>query len=104
MDAIIPLQNLPNLKQGQNGVEIYGIDLDIKAHLPWPKETGEVVPLLFLPSLLIVIIIAAVKKFSLSCFNLFTISNNIHILKKHHDSRRPSSWWHKGTITSTREW
>jgi NIMA-interacting peptidyl-prolyl cis-trans isomerase 1 len=27
----------------------------------------------------------------------------LHILKKHQDSRRPSSWRHKGTITSTRE-
>lgn len=27
----------------------------------------------------------------------------LHILKKHKDSRRPSSWRHKGTITSTRE-
>jgi NIMA-interacting peptidyl-prolyl cis-trans isomerase 1 len=27
----------------------------------------------------------------------------LHILKKHKDSRRPSSWRHKGTITSTKE-
>jgi hypothetical protein len=38
---ITPLKNLPNLKQGQNGgevaLEIYGIILDVKAHLPAPK-------------------------------------------------------------------
>jgi len=42
MDVITPLNNLPNLKQGQNGeevaLEIYGIVLDVKAHLPAPKE------------------------------------------------------------------
>ena len=44
MDVITPLNNLPNLKQGQNGeevaLEIYGIVLDVKAHLPAPKETA----------------------------------------------------------------
>jgi hypothetical protein len=40
---ITPLHNLPNLKLGQNreevALEIYGIVLDVKAHLPGPKET-----------------------------------------------------------------
>jgi len=40
--AVVPRFNLPNLKQGQNGVEvavtIYQIVLDVKAHLPGPKE------------------------------------------------------------------
>jgi hypothetical protein len=40
--AVVPLYNQPNLKQGQNGVEvaftIYGIVLYVKAHLPGPKE------------------------------------------------------------------
>ena len=44
MDVITPLNNLPNLKQGQNGeevaLEMYGIVLDVKAHLPAPKETA----------------------------------------------------------------
>jgi hypothetical protein len=44
MDAFTPLHNLPNLVQGQNGeelaLEIYGIVLDVKAHLPRPKETA----------------------------------------------------------------
>jgi hypothetical protein len=44
MDVITPLNNLPNLKQGQNGeavaLEIFGIVLDVKAHLPAPKETA----------------------------------------------------------------
>jgi hypothetical protein len=43
MDAVVPLHNLPNLKQGQNGVEVAleidGIVLDVKAHLPRLKET-----------------------------------------------------------------
>jgi len=40
----LTINNLPNLKQGQNGeevaLEIYGIVLDVKAHLPAPKETA----------------------------------------------------------------
>ena len=44
MDVITPLNNLTNLKQGQNGeeaaLEIYGIVLDVEAHLPGPKETA----------------------------------------------------------------
>jgi hypothetical protein len=44
MDVITPLNNLPNLKQGQNGeevaLEIYSIILDVKAHPPAPKETA----------------------------------------------------------------
>jgi hypothetical protein len=43
IDVITSLNNLPNLKQGQNGevvaLEIYGIVLDVKAHLSLPKET-----------------------------------------------------------------
>jgi len=43
MDTVVPLHNLPTLKQGQNAVqvalEIYGIVLDVEAHLPGPKET-----------------------------------------------------------------
>jgi hypothetical protein len=39
---VVPLHNLPNLQQGQNGVEvaftIYGIVLDVTAHLPGLKE------------------------------------------------------------------
>jgi hypothetical protein len=41
-NVVVPIYNLPNLKQGHNGVEaafaIYGIILDFKAHLPGPKE------------------------------------------------------------------
>jgi hypothetical protein len=41
-DAALPLHNLPNLKQRQNGVEvayeIYGIVLDVKAYLPQLKK------------------------------------------------------------------
>jgi hypothetical protein len=41
-NAVVPIYNLPNLKQGQNDVEvvttIYNIVLDVKAHLPGPKE------------------------------------------------------------------
>jgi hypothetical protein len=44
MDVITPLHNLPNLKKRQNGeevaLEICGIVLDVKAHLPGPKETA----------------------------------------------------------------
>ncbi len=40
--AVVPIHNLPNLKQGQNGVEvaltIYQIILDVKARLPGLKE------------------------------------------------------------------
>lgn len=36
--AIVPIYNMANLKQGQNGVEaaltIYGIIIDVKNHLP----------------------------------------------------------------------
>ncbi len=42
--AIVPIHNLPNLKQGQNGVEvalaIYKIIVDVKARLPGPKEVA----------------------------------------------------------------
>ena len=88
MDVITPLNNLPNLKQGQNGeevaLEIYDIVLDVKAHLPGPKETVVssaivvLAVLLFFLSSLIVIIIAAMKKFLLLCFNfLVYLTNNI---------------------------
>jgi len=47
MDVITPLNNLPNLKQGQNGeevaLEIYGIVLDVKAHLS--KKRKNLLPL-----------------------------------------------------------
>ncbi len=40
-NAIVPIHNLPNLKQGQNGVKvalaIYKIIIDVKAHLPGSK-------------------------------------------------------------------
>jgi hypothetical protein len=40
---IVPSYNLPNLKQGQNGIKaalaIYRIVLDLKVHLTMPKET-----------------------------------------------------------------
>jgi hypothetical protein len=43
-NAIVPIHNLPNLKQGQNSIEvattIYKIVLDVKAHLPGPKEVA----------------------------------------------------------------
>jgi hypothetical protein len=56
MDVITPLNNLPNLKQGQNvgevALEIYGIILDVTAHLPAPKETA--VSSLFLDSAVII--------------------------------------------------
>jgi hypothetical protein len=43
-NAVMPIHNPPNLKQGQNGVEvamtIYNIVLDVKAHLPGPKEVA----------------------------------------------------------------
>jgi hypothetical protein len=43
-NVVVPIYNLPNLKQGQNGVEaaftIYGIVIDVKAHLPGPKEVA----------------------------------------------------------------
>ncbi len=69
MDVITPLNNLPNLKQGQNGeevaLEIYGIVLDVKAHLPAPKETA-------VSSLFFVILI---KK------SLFTFFLNINFSK-----------------------
>jgi hypothetical protein len=43
-NSIVPIHNLPNLKQGQNGIEvattIYKIVLDAKAHLPGPKEVA----------------------------------------------------------------
>ncbi len=43
-NTVAPIHNLPNLKQGQNGVKaaftIYGIILDIKARLPGPKEVS----------------------------------------------------------------
>jgi hypothetical protein len=56
-NTVVPIYNLPNLKQGQNGVEvafaIYGIILDVKAHLPGPKELAvSYLVLLFLSSLL----------------------------------------------------
>jgi hypothetical protein len=41
-NVVVPIYNLPNLKQGHNGFEaaftIYGIVLNVKAHLPGPKE------------------------------------------------------------------
>jgi hypothetical protein len=41
-NTVVPFYTLPNMKQGQNGVEaaftIYGIFLNVKAHLPGPKE------------------------------------------------------------------
>jgi hypothetical protein len=41
-NAVVAIHNLPNLKEGQNGVEItlaiYKIIVDVKAHLPGPKE------------------------------------------------------------------
>jgi hypothetical protein len=41
-NTVVPLHNQPNLQQGKNDVEvaftIYGIVLDVKAHLPGPKE------------------------------------------------------------------
>ncbi len=43
-NTIVPIYNVPNLKQGQNGVEvalaIYKIIVDVKAHLPGPKEVA----------------------------------------------------------------
>lgn len=40
---IVPSYNLPNLKQGQNGIKAalatYRIVLDVKVHLTMPKET-----------------------------------------------------------------
>ncbi len=61
-NVVVPIYNLPYLKQGQNGVEaaftIYGIVLDVKAHQPGPKEVAVstnivliVVPLLIATSL-----------------------------------------------------
>ncbi len=43
-NAVVPLHNLPNLKQGQNHAEaaftIYGIVLDVKEHILGPKEVA----------------------------------------------------------------
>ena len=75
MDVITPLHNLPNLKKRQNGeevaLEIYDIVLDVKAHLPPPKETAVHSLFFIVPSSLIVIGIAAIKLLLLIRFYYF---------------------------------
>jgi hypothetical protein len=61
-NTIVPIYNLPNLKQEQNGVEaafaIYRIILDVKAHLPGPKEVAvSYLVVLFLLSLLCLLLL-----------------------------------------------
>jgi hypothetical protein len=54
--TVVPIHNLPNLKQGQNGFEvalaIYKIIVDVKAHLPGPKEVAVSIIIVDVASLL----------------------------------------------------